>query len=173
MGSKKTNRPVYDGNACLLYDFMIKQKLTEEVISERMGLVLEKGSKTPWQPIATWIQYPNSIPSYRIPLLCRVLNAPMEAIYIKSFILNEIKIVSKDVQTNKLLDENIGESGFHETIRSMRKSKGISLQEMASLLGLKTASAYYKKETGAIPLTLEEARVLSEYFKKPLEKIYV
>lgn len=56
------------------------------------------------------------------------------------------------------------------TLRSMRKSKGSTLQEMSNLLGLKTASAYYKKETGAVPLSLEEAKILSDYFNKPLEK---
>lgn len=61
---------------------------------------------------------------------------------------------------------------MENTLRSMRKNKGSTLQEMANLLGLKTASAYYKKETGAVPLSLEEARILSDYFQKPLEKIF-
>lgn len=60
-----------------------------------------------------------------------------------------------------------------ESLRGMRKEKGSTLQEMSNLLGLKTASAYYKKETGTTPISLEEARILSEYFQRPLEKIFV
>lgn len=56
------------------------------------------------------------------------------------------------------------------TLRDMRKKQGSTLQKMSNLLGLKTASAYYKKEIGAVPLSLEEAKILSDYFNKPLEK---
>lgn len=58
------------------------------------------------------------------------------------------------------------------TLKKLRKDKGLTLQDMANLLGLKTASAYCKKETGAVPISLEEAKKISDFFKKPMEEIF-
>lgn len=57
-------------------------------------------------------------------------------------------------------------------LRKLREDRGLKLQDMSDLLGLKTASAYYKKETGAVPITLEEAKIISDCFKMPMEKIF-
>lgn len=46
----------------------------------------------------------------------------------------------------------------------MRKEKGETQIEVAKLLGLKTASAYNKKENGKVPITLEEAKILSAHY---------
>ena len=54
-------------------------------------------------------------------------------------------------------------------LKELRKTTGETQTEIAKLLGLKTASAYNKKEKGKVPLSLEEAKILSEHFNKPLE----
>ncbi len=98
MAKKTTKRPEYDGNACMLYDFMVSHGLTEESIAHRMGLDVELEKKwgkedyrsTPWHPVATWIQSPWSIPRNYILNLCSAMNAPVEAIFFKSRILNNL-----------------------------------------------------------------------------------
>lgn len=84
MERKEVKRPEYDGNACLLYDFMIYQHLTEKIVMQRMGIY--KGD--PYQPVARWIQSSGSIPYYQTPSLCAALNAPLDATYMNSRILN-------------------------------------------------------------------------------------
>lgn len=58
------------------------------------------------------------------------------------------------------------------TLKKLRVERGLTLQEMANLLGLKTASAYCKKETGSVPVSLDEAKVISDFFHKPMEEIF-
>lgn len=86
MGAGQVKRHVYDGNACMLYDYMAVQEMKEEDVLRVMRLI--ENDRELWAPIDTWIQNPRSIPMYRIPALCRALNAPMEAIFMKSRILN-------------------------------------------------------------------------------------
>lgn len=54
-------------------------------------------------------------------------------------------------------------------LKELRKEKGETQIELAHLLGLKTASAYNKKENGKVPISLEEAKILSEHFKQPID----
>ncbi len=54
---------------------------------------------------------------------------------------------------------------FLKELRKQNKEKQI---EIANLLGLKTSSAYSKKELGQVPITLKEAVILAEHFQKPL-----
>ena len=55
------------------------------------------------------------------------------------------------------------------SLKEMRKAKGETQSDLAALLGLKTASAYNKKENGKVPLTLNEAKILADHFGKPLD----
>lgn len=55
-------------------------------------------------------------------------------------------------------------------LKELRKQKNEKQIEVANLLGLKTGSAYSKKENGQIPVSLKEAVILSEHFQKPLEE---
>lgn len=59
-----------------------------------------------------------------------------------------------------------------ENLRKMRKERNISVADMAQLLGFKSNSSYCKKELGYIPISLEEARKISEYFGKSVEEIF-
>ncbi len=54
-------------------------------------------------------------------------------------------------------------------LKNMRKEKGETQIEVAKLLGLKTASAYNKKENGKVPITLEEAKILSAHYNQPID----
>lgn len=54
-------------------------------------------------------------------------------------------------------------------LRKMRKQTGETQLEIANLLGLETASAYSKKENGQIPISLKEAKILSEHFNQPID----
>lgn len=61
---------------------------------------------------------------------------------------------------------------MYENLRKIRNKKKIPAFEMTRLLGLKTVAAYYKKETGAIKFTLEEARIISERLNMNIEDIF-
>lgn len=54
-------------------------------------------------------------------------------------------------------------------LKSLRKEKGETQIEVARLLGLKTASAYNKKENGKVPISLEEAKILSAHYNQPID----
>lgn len=59
-----------------------------------------------------------------------------------------------------------------ENLKKIRKQNNISCKTMSELLQLKTASAYFKKENGTVPFTLMEGKIISSFFKKPIEKIF-
>lgn len=61
---------------------------------------------------------------------------------------------------------------MYEKLRTIRNNKSVSAIEMAELLGLKTAAAYYKKETGAIRISMSEARIISERLNMSIEDIF-
>ena len=56
-------------------------------------------------------------------------------------------------------------------IRSLRSYKRLTQSEMAKILNLSAAS-YIKKENGKVAFTLEEIKILSEYFKVPIESFF-
>ena len=59
-----------------------------------------------------------------------------------------------------------------ENLRKIRQEKNIKAKEIAEKLGLKTEGAYYKKETGNVPFTLEEGKIISDMLKMPIEEIF-
>ena len=107
MGAGQVKKFVYDGNACMLYDYMVAQEMKEKDVLHMLRLVENDGELR--APIDIWIQKPNSIPMYLIPALCRVLNAPIEAIFMKSRILNgkNFSIYGKFVRAEKQRIEDI------------------------------------------------------------------
>lgn len=54
-------------------------------------------------------------------------------------------------------------------LKTLRIEKGETQIEIARLLGLKTASAYSKKERGKVPLSLEEVKILADHYGKTIE----
>jgi DNA-binding XRE family transcriptional regulator len=61
---------------------------------------------------------------------------------------------------------------MYETLRAIRKERGISVNEMCAVIGLETESAYYKKETGFAKLSLVEARKIANHFNLDIESIF-
>lgn len=59
-----------------------------------------------------------------------------------------------------------------EKLRKMRKDKDIKVKDICKVLDLETESAYYKKETGSVPFTLEEGKKIADLFKEPIESIF-
>lgn len=59
-----------------------------------------------------------------------------------------------------------------ERLRKIRQEKNIKAKEIAEKLGLKTEGAYYKKETGSVPFTLVEGKIIADIFKMPIEDIF-
>jgi DNA-binding XRE family transcriptional regulator len=59
-----------------------------------------------------------------------------------------------------------------QKLKKLRKEREIPVSEIIKILGLKTKSAYYKKETGALDFSLEEAKLLSELFDLSIESIF-
>lgn len=57
-------------------------------------------------------------------------------------------------------------------LKELRKEKGETQIELARLLGLKTSSAYSKKENGKIPISLEEVKILSDHFNQPIDSFF-
>lgn len=118
MEGKPIKRPNYDGNACMLYDYMTAQGMKEEDVVHMMGLV--KNDRAPWCPVSTWISDSASIPMRHIPDLCRALNAPIEAIYMKSRILNgeSFSLYGRFVRVEK---QCIGDIPSEKLIQELKK----------------------------------------------------
>lgn len=60
-----------------------------------------------------------------------------------------------------------------EELIRLRKRKSKTQKDMADMLGLSTASAYFKKEMGDSPITLKEAMILSNYFNVPISNFII
>lgn len=58
-------------------------------------------------------------------------------------------------------------------LKELRNLNGVKASDLAELIGLKTNAAYYKKESGSIKFTAEEALMIAKYFKKPVEEIFL
>ena len=58
-------------------------------------------------------------------------------------------------------------------LRILRKEQKISTNKMSEILGFKTASAYSKKESGNVPITLDEAIKISNFFGKSINEIFL
>ncbi len=59
-----------------------------------------------------------------------------------------------------------------ENLRKIRQEKNIKAKEIAKKIGLKTEGAYYKKETGSVPFTLEEGKIIANILEMPIEEIF-
>lgn len=57
-------------------------------------------------------------------------------------------------------------------LSELRNKQGETQQEMAQIMGLKSAAAYCKKELGYRPVTLAEAHALAVHFNTTIEEIF-
>lgn len=56
-------------------------------------------------------------------------------------------------------------------IKSFRESQNLKQEDFAKIINVSTVN-YSKKENGAVKFSLKEARLISQYFKKPIEDIF-
>ena len=68
--------------------------------------------------------------------------------------------------------ETIGGEEMLEKLKALRHEKGTTCEQLSDLLGFKTRGAYHKKESGNVPFTLKEAKVLADYFGKDINDIF-
>ena len=61
---------------------------------------------------------------------------------------------------------------MYNNLREARKKSGITAKEICKRLELKTEQGYFKKETGAISTTVEEALILSKLFGVAVEILF-
>ena len=64
-----------------------------------------------------------------------------------------------------------GEKMF-DKLKEIRVKEKVTCEQLANLLGFKTNGAYHKKEQGNVPFTLEEAKIIADYFKKEINDIF-
>ena len=57
-------------------------------------------------------------------------------------------------------------------MRKIRKEKDIKVKEICEVLNFETEAAYYKKETGKVPFTLEEGKKVAMLFNEPIETLF-
>lgn len=59
----------------------------------------------------------------------------------------------------------------YSNLQKTRIEKKVSQGDCAKLLGVQ-GPAYCKKELGIVKFTVEEAKILSEFFEKPVEFLF-
>ena len=59
-----------------------------------------------------------------------------------------------------------------DKLKEIRTSRHKTCEELSTILGFQTRGAYFKKETGSVPFTLKEAKIIAGYFGMPIEEIF-
>lgn len=59
-----------------------------------------------------------------------------------------------------------------EKLRRIRNEKNISAKEMAKALKLATEAAYYKKESGSIKFSVQEAKIVADMLNMTIEEVF-
>ena len=57
-------------------------------------------------------------------------------------------------------------------LKQERMSRGVTMPELADVIGVQTVSAYYRKEIGLLRFSLEEAMKLSKFYGKSVEELF-
>lgn len=57
-------------------------------------------------------------------------------------------------------------------LKKIRENRGLTQSDMAELLGYKHKSGYNKLELGDRKITLEQAKIISDYFNMSIEDIF-
>lgn len=61
---------------------------------------------------------------------------------------------------------------MYEKLRKRRKEKRATVKELIGVLNLKTEAAYFKKETGDVRFTVEEAIALARFLETTVEELF-
>lgn len=59
-----------------------------------------------------------------------------------------------------------------ERLRELRIERNVPAKTLAGVLGLETEAAYYKKETGAVKISLIEGKKIADFFGLPIEAVF-
>ena len=59
-----------------------------------------------------------------------------------------------------------------DRLKEARISRNVTCEDLSALLGFQTRGAYHKKESGNVPFTLNEAKVIAAYFNMPIEEVF-
>lgn len=60
---------------------------------------------------------------------------------------------------------------MYERLKEIRESKGYSIDDMAKVIG-KSPCNYYKKESGDVKFSVNEALKISNFLKSKVERIF-
>lgn len=60
---------------------------------------------------------------------------------------------------------------MYKKLKEMRQQENVSGEELAKVLGI-TKATYSKKENGLVKFSLDEAKLISDRFKRKIEDIF-
>lgn len=61
---------------------------------------------------------------------------------------------------------------LENALKRERIANGVIMQKLADVIGVKTVGTYYRKESGALNFSLEEAIRLARYYGKSVEELF-
>lgn len=59
-----------------------------------------------------------------------------------------------------------------DKLKQIRTERNITVEQMMGVLSLETKAAYYKKESGSVKFSLDDAKKVSDYIGLPIEDIF-
>lgn len=60
---------------------------------------------------------------------------------------------------------------MRERLRMLRMKHGVSMVELAEVIGVQTQQTYYKKETGMLRFNIQEAIKLASFYDMSVEEL--
>ena len=83
--------------------------------------------------------------------------------------VSKIETIINNIQFQKL---KLGRGELmYLSIKTVRLQKKVLAKTICELIGVKRIT-YYKKESGTVKFSLDEAKKISDYFKMPIEEIF-
>lgn len=61
---------------------------------------------------------------------------------------------------------------MYQILRDTRRLQDVPVIDIARKLGFRTTGTYYKKEQGNVPITIEEAKIISKMLHTPIDKLF-
>lgn len=59
-----------------------------------------------------------------------------------------------------------------DKLKQIRAERNITVEQMMGVLSLETKAAYYKKESGSVKFSLDDAKKVSDFIGLPIEDIF-
>jgi len=86
----------------------------------------------------------------------------------------EVRTMNRYIEENKIVIHpmiNLVKTG--QNIKSLRVEKGLSVQKLANLMEFEAVQAVYNWQSGKTLPSIENLKILSELFNKPMEEILI